>query len=216
MTLLAAAVLFDVDGTLVDSTPVVERCWRIFAREYGVDAEAVLRVCHGRRGIDTVSDFIAEPERQNAAVDLLHTLELSDFDGVTALPGAAEALLTIPPTRWAAVTSGHRKLMTARLAAAQLPVPDVFVCGDDVADGKPSPVGYLMAAAALGVDPADCVVVEDAPAGVAAGCAAGSRVLAVTTTHTADRLTDADMVVADLSEVRIHLGDNQIEIAPRS
>jgi sugar-phosphatase len=202
MMLQGRAVLFDIDGTLVDSTPVVERSWRTWAQEFGVDADELMRVCHGRRTEDTVADFVT-PQRRAAAVARLQALELADFDGVTALPGAQQLLEELPRRRWAAVTSGERPLMTARLEAARLPIPDILICAEDVAAGKPSPEGYLQAAAGLGFDASQCVVVEDAPAGIAAGLAAGAQVLAVTTTHDADQVSSANVIVADLSYVRM-------------
>ena len=200
--LQARAILFDIDGTLVDSTPVVERSWHTWAREYDVDAEEVMRVCHGRRTEDTVAEFVS-PQQLAAAVARVQALELADFDGVTALPGARHLLDILPRQRWAAVTSGERALMTARLAAAQLPIPETLICAEDVAAGKPDPEGYLKAAAALGFDASQCVVVEDAPAGIAAGLAAGAQVLAVTTTHTAHQVASADVIVANLSCLRV-------------
>ena len=143
------AILFDIDGTLVDSTPVVERSWRTWAQEYDVDAEEVMRVCHGRRTEDTVAEFVT-PQQLAVAVARVQALELADFDGVTALPGARQLIDALSRQRWAAVTSGERALMTARLAAAQLPIPETMICAEDVAVGKPSPEGYLQAAAALG------------------------------------------------------------------
>lgn len=201
MRLYAAAILFDIDGTLVDSTPVVERSWRTWATEYDVDADDVLRACHGRRTEDTVADFIG-PQQRSAAVARLQALELADLVGVTALPGAEHLLDGLPRDRWAAVTSGERALMSARLTAAHLPIPGTMVCAEDVAVGKPSPEGYLKAAAALGFDATRCVVIEDAPAGIAAGLAAGAQVLAVTTTHDAQQVSSASAVVSDLSAVR--------------
>ncbi|MDT5181381.1 MAG: mannitol-/sugar-/sorbitol-6-phosphatase [Mycobacterium sp.] len=208
----ASAILFDIDGTLVDSTPVVERSWRTWALEYDVDADELMRVCHGRRSEDTIADFVA-PQRRPAAVARLAALEMGDLDGVAALPGARQLLDALPRERWAAVTSGGRALMTARLAAARLPVPEVMVCAEDVTVGKPSPEGYVKAAAALGFDAARCVVVEDAPAGIAAGVAAGARVVAVTTTHDADQVADADVVVADLSCLRASVTDGGVVLA---
>jgi mannitol-1-/sugar-/sorbitol-6-phosphatase len=120
MVLHGSAILFDIDGTLVDSIPVVERSWRTWAREYAVDSEEVLRVCHGRRTEDTSAEFVT-PQHRAVAVARVQALELRDFEGV---PGAHEILDALPIRRWAAVTSGERSLMTARLAAAQLPVPE--------------------------------------------------------------------------------------------
>lgn len=205
----ARAILFDIDGTLVDSTPVVERSWRTWAQEYDVDAEEVMRVCHGRRTEDTVAEFVT-PQHLAGAVARLQALELADFDGVTALPGAQQLLDVLPRERWSAVTSGERALLTARLAAAQLPIPETLICAEDVTVGKPSPEGYLKAAAALGFDAKQCVVVEDAPAGIAAGLAAGAQVLAVTTTHAAHQVASADVIVADLSCLRVSFTDDGV------
>jgi mannitol-1-/sugar-/sorbitol-6-phosphatase len=198
MRLVADAVLFDIDGTLVDSTGAVERTWRTWAGRYGLDAEEILRVCHGRRTEDTVAAFLPSPARA-AAVAELTALELADLDDVLALPGTRELLAGLPADRWAAVTSGPRPLMEARLAAAGLPRPGVLISAEAVAVGKPDPEGYLAAAAALGRDVRKCVVVEDAPAGIRAGRAAGAYVLAVATSHPAAELTEADAVVADLT-----------------
>lgn len=209
MVLYGRGILFDIDGTLVDSTPVVERSWRTWASEYRVDAEAVLRVCHGRRTEDTVAEFVTPAERA-AAVARAQAIEAADLDGVVALPGVRRLLDDMPRQRWAAVTSGERSLMTARLAAARLPVPEVMICAEDVSAGKPSPEGYLKAAAALGFEAAGCVVVEDAPAGVSAGRTAGAQVLGVATTHRVAELADADMVVSDLSHVNVEVTDGEI------
>lgn len=197
-------ILLDIDGTLVDSTAAVERSWRTWAREYGLDPEEVLRICHGRRTQDIIPKFVP-PRQQAAAVARELALELTDLDGVVALPGARQLRDALPPEQWAAVTSGERSLMTARLLAAQLPLPEVLISAEDVSTGKPSPEGYLKAAAALGFDAGQCLVVEDAPAGISAGRAAGARVLAVMTSHDAAELADADVVVADLSCVSVEV-----------
>ncbi|MDO5668958.1 MAG: HAD family hydrolase [Corynebacterium sp.] len=191
--------LFDIDGTLVDSTPAVERAWRIWAAENGVDGEAILQVSHGRRAKDTLADFLP-PERIDAAYHRLLALEMADLNSVVALPGAAELLASLPRERWAAVTSGGRELMSARLAAAGLPVPDVLVTAEDVEVGKPDPAGYLLAARHLGADPAECVVVEDAPAGLEAGARAGCRVIAVATSHSPEQLAGFE-IIPDLTHL---------------
>lgn len=206
-----AAILFDIDGTLVDSTAVVERSWRAWSVDHGLDPEAVLAVCHGRRSADTVAQFVAPAHRAGAVADL-DRRELADVDGVVALPGALSLLSSLPTDRWAAVTSGSRRLMRARLQAAGLPVPAVLVSGDEVSVGKPDPEGYLTAAAALGRDIRQCLVVEDAPAGVDAGRAAGSQVLAVTTTHARSRLVGADAVIADLEGCTVHLSAERLVV----
>jgi sugar-phosphatase len=197
---LMRAFLFDIDGTLVDSSASIEHVWRQVAFEFGVDAAAVLAACHGRRDADVVDDFF-EPELREAAVTRVNVLDTESVDQVVPTAGARQLLANLDEGRWAAVTSGPRPLMAARLRAAGLPVPRVLITADDVEFGKPHPEGYLMAAAALGVAPARCVVVEDSPAGVAAGKAAGALVVAVTTTHPAELLGGADFVVNDLTEL---------------
>ncbi|GAB3690643.1 HAD family hydrolase [Corynebacterium nasicanis] len=193
--------LFDIDGTLVDSTPAVERAWRTWAAENNLDGEAILQVSHGRRAVDTLADVLP-PERIDTAYERLLALEMADLDSVVALPGAAELLASLPRDRWAAVTSGGRELMSARLAAAGLPVPDVLVTAEDVEVGKPDPAGYLLAAQRLGVDPAECLVVEDAPAGLEAGVRAGCRVIAVATSHSPEQLAGYE-VIPDLTHLKI-------------
>ncbi|WP_433223087.1 HAD-IA family hydrolase [Dactylosporangium sp. CS-047395] len=198
------AILFDIDGTLVDSTPVVERTWRTWSARHGYDADEILRVCHGRRTRDTVALFLPPGERA-AAVAELEELERHDFDGVVPLPAADSLLRALPPERWAAVTSGTHTLMRARLAAAALPVPKVLIAAEDVAAGKPDPQGYRMAAAALGFDVRRCLVVEDAPAGLAAGRAAPASTLAVGTSHDLAALTEADAAVPDLRSLTMEV-----------
>lgn len=182
MRISVDAVLFDIDGTLVDSTGAVERTWRLWGEAHGIDPDEILAVSHGRRSEDTIAMFLPQDQVADATAEL-EELELADLDGVTALPATRELLTALPIERWAAVTSGSRRLMRTRLEAAGLPVPEVLVTADDVTEGKPHPQGYLRAAARLGFDPARCLVVEDAPAGVRAGLASGAAVLAVATSH---------------------------------
>jgi sugar-phosphatase len=192
------AILFDIDGTLVDSTGAVIRTWKIWAAKRGIDAAEILRVCHGRRSEDTVALFLPIDEQASATAEL-EGLELADLDDVIALPATQTLLRDLPADRWAAVTSGSQALMRARLAAAGLPAPRVLVAAEDVSVGKPDPEGYLKAAATLGYDIDQCLVIEDAPAGIQAGRAAGAHTLAVATSHSASDLTAADTVVRDLT-----------------
>ena len=198
------AILFDIDGTLVDSTAAVVRTWETWAAQRGIDAQEILRVCHGRRTEDTLTFFLPA-EQHAAAIAELGQLELADLDDVIALPGTQSLLRRLPTDRWAAVTSGSRHVMETRLTATGLPIPDVLVSAEAVEAGKPDPEGYLKAAAALGRDPGRCLVVEDAPAGIEAGRAAGARVLAVATSHPAEELTAADAVVPDLTAVEVEI-----------
>jgi mannitol-1-/sugar-/sorbitol-6-phosphatase len=206
------ALLFDIDGTLVDSTAAVERTWRTWARKYPIGVSEILRVCHGRRTEDTVAMFLPV-EQHAAAVAELARLELDDLAGIFALPGTKSLLPLLAPDQWAAVTSGSRQLMRARLAVAGLPVPAVLVAAEDVAQGKPDPEGYLRAAATLGKDIHNCLVVEDAPAGVEAGRASGAHVLAVATSHQASKLGLADAVVPDLTACEVAHTANGLLVA---
>jgi sugar-phosphatase len=202
MEFTCAAVLFDADGTLIDSIPAVERAWRTWSAEYGFDADAVLATCHGRPSAETIIELVPG-DGFRAALTRLDDLEVTDTRGVRAYPNSRELLdsLSDAGLPWAVVTSGNLALVTARLKAAELPTPEVLVTADSVTNGKPDPEGYLLAAHQLGVDPARCVVFEDAPAGVRAGKAAGARVIAVTTSHGADELGAADAILPALSAV---------------
>jgi sugar-phosphatase len=200
VTLPTPAVLFDADGTLIDSTPMVVRAAREWAAEYGVDADAYLAVAHGRRTADTVAEFLP-PERVREATERLDELEAADVGSVIAIPGARELLGAMNGLPWAVVTSMDQGQLAARSRAAGLPLPEVTVTASDVADGKPDPAGYLLAARRLGADPRACVVIEDSPAGVHAGRAAGCTVIALTTSHAKEDLTEADLIVPDLTHI---------------
>ncbi|MEU9024910.1 HAD-IA family hydrolase [Actinomadura sp. NPDC048394] len=200
VTLPCTAVLFDVDGTLVDSTPLVEAAARVWAAEYGLDADVFLSGAHGRRTSDRVADFLPA-DRVAAATARLDALEAERTDGITALPGALALLTAMNGMPWAMVTSMDKEQLRVRTGVAGVPLPPVVITAEDVPRGKPDPSGYLLAASRLGVDPSACVVIEDAPAGIAAGRAAGATVLAVATSHDRSELTAAHAVVADLTHV---------------
>lgn len=199
-----AAALVDLDGTLIDSSAPVRRAWSAFAARHGLDVEAVLHCAHGRPSRETARQLA--PDADNALeARLLEEAETSDTEGVVALPGAAALLAGEPPrgplAALAIVTSCSRRLAEVRLHAAGLPVPEVMVCADDISAGKPDPECYLLGARRLGIAPADCVVLEDAPAGVLAGRAAGMDVIALRTTSGDAELrrAGAEVVVDDLS-----------------
>ncbi len=193
-------VLFDLDGTLVDSRDSVDRQWRRWARRNGLDPHEVLPYVYGHRSADSIAHFAPSLDPVVEA-ELIDAEQADDTSGVCAIRDAAVILEALPPARWAIVTSGTRAIATARLRAASLPIPLVMVCAEDVEAGKPSPDGYLAAAAQLQAPPSECVVVEDAPSGIEAGRAAGMFVIAVVTTHVAAELGGADAVLGSLGEL---------------
>lgn len=198
------AILFDLDGVLVDSTQVVERQWRQWAARHRIDIGAVMAISHGRRAIEIIQTVAPHLNGLEEATDLA-AAEAADTEGLSVYAGAYHLLTTLPTGQWAVATSGTRTVATARLTHVGLPLPPVFVTADDVPRGKPSPDPYLQAAAGLGIPAHRCLVIEDAPAGVTAGLAAGAQVIAVATTHTPDHLTHATAIVEKLSDVRIIL-----------
>jgi sugar-phosphatase len=191
-----AAVISDLDGVLVDSTAPTVRSWRAWGERHGIDGAAVQAANHGRPGRAVIAEHVSAA-LVDAESEWLARAETEDTDGVIAYPGAAD-VLALP--RVAIGTSCTAPLARARLVAAGLPVPAVFVTSDQVACGKPAPDTFLLAAERLGVDPAACLVFEDAPAGIAAARAAGMTVWAVTTTHGAADLGEAQRVAAGLAE----------------
>jgi sugar-phosphatase len=180
-------VLFDLDGVLVDSRGLIESVWRAWAARRGLDPAPFLLVAHGRRTSETLRD-VAPSLDLPAATAELDALEERTTTGLVAAPGAAALLAALPQDRWAIVTSGSRAVATRRLRAAGLPVPAVLVTGDAVPRGKPDPAGYLAAADALGFAPQECVVLEDAPPGIAAATAAGMHVVTVAADLTGVRI----------------------------
>jgi sugar-phosphatase len=195
-----AGVLADMDGTLVDSTAVVERHWRLFASRHGLEAAPFIVAGHGRRTSDVLAELAPDLDAAAEAASI-DAGEEADHDGLMAVPGAPGLLAALPIAAWAVVTSAHRSLAISRLTSVGLPVPEAMVCGDEVSRGKPDPEGYLRAAGLLGVAPAECLVLEDVPAGIAAGHAAGALVVAVATTFPVAALAAADAVVPDLRDL---------------
>jgi HAD superfamily hydrolase (TIGR01509 family) len=191
------AVISDLDGVLVDSGAQIEGTWRAFAERNGLDPEQLLALGHGRRSIDLVH-LVAPHLDAQAEAARIEREEIAAAAALKPLPGARELVESVPANRFAIVTSGSRPLAVARLRAAGIPVPDVLVTAEQVVHGKPDPAGYLRAACLLGVDPANAVVLEDAPAGVEAGRAAGMTVVAVLTTSDESALSHAHSRVRDL------------------
>ncbi|HME36355.1 MAG TPA: HAD family hydrolase [Candidatus Sulfotelmatobacter sp.] len=197
-----SAILFDLDGVLVDSTRAVDREWREWARRKGVDADAVMAIAHGVRTIEVIRRVAPHLDAE-AEANAIEKHEAADQRGVTVMPGAADLLRSIPEGRWGVVTSGSRLLATNRLRFCGLPVPKVLVTADDVTHGKPHPEPYLKGAGSLRFDPADCLVIEDAPAGIQSARAGGMKVIGITSTYAADALEHADAVIGRLEQIRI-------------
>ena len=205
------ALLFDLDGVLVDSAEVVERTWRRWAARHGLDAAAVVRAAHGRRTIETVR-LLAPHLAADDEVTALAASESTETDGVYEVPGARELLASLPSGSWAVVTSGIRPVAELRIRHTGLPTPAVLVPADEVRRGKPDPEGYLTAAARLDADPAQCVVVEDTPPGIEAAHAGGMRVVAIASTYEQEALAAADAVVPALSWLWVELLHARVRI----
>lgn len=211
MTLIACrGILFDLDGVLVDSTPAVARVWTGWARQHGFDPDEVVRQAHGRPSISTIRELLPDGnhEAENREVE---RLEIADVGGVIPLPGALELLQSVPLERWAIVTSCTRPLAHVRIEAAGLPQPKHLITATDVLRGKPDPEPYAKGAQLLRFPAADCLVLEDASAGIRAARAAGVRVLALRTTASDVELREAgaDWIVDDCADLFL-------ESAPRS
>ncbi len=216
MIVATQGVLFDMDGVLISSIASVNRCWRQWTKHYGVPGWETFTIPHGVRAVDIMRkvrpDFtdadVAEGLRRIEDLEIADTADLKVLDGVRELLGA------LPAERWTIVTSATRRLLLGRLNAAGLPYPAELIAGDDVVNGKPHPEPYRKGAAMLGFASADCIVVEDAPSGVGSGVAAGSRVLGVLGTHSAEQLyaAGASWVVKSLVGVGVTLGEDGLQL----
>jgi len=199
-----SALLFDMDGVLIDSTPAVARVWSRWARAHGFPPEEVVAKAHGRPSITTVREYLpdADHEAENRIVE---RSEIEDLEGVVPLPGARELLDHLPRNRWTIVTSSTRPLAEARLRAAGLSIPEKLITSSDITNGKPHPEPYLKAASMLGYPAAECVVVEDVAAGIEAGRAAGARVIALPTTCNVSALkaAGANWILKDCSAISV-------------
>jgi len=200
----SAALLFDLDGVLINSTPAVARVWRKWAIERGFDPQEVVARAHGRPSLTTVREYLphANHELENREVE---RREIEDLQGVVPLPGALELLGSLPPNRWTIVTSCTRPLAEVRIKAAGLPLPGKMITSNDITNGKPHPDPYLKGAQLLGFPAEECVVVEDVPAGVIAGKSAGAKVVAFTTTvpESALREAGADWVLHSCADISV-------------
>ncbi len=204
------AIVFDLDGVLVNSAPAIERHWRHWADTHGLGFDRIMLVAHGMRTVDTIR-LVAPHLNAEQEAARIEALEVSDAGGLTAYRGAEELLRSIPPSLWAIATSGTRPLASARLRHTGLPAPEVLITSDDVHKGKPDPEVYLLAAARMKVPAPRCLAVEDSPAGLRAARAAGCAVIATATTHSASDLAQADAIVAGIWDLRVLINSDDGE-----
>jgi mannitol-1-/sugar-/sorbitol-6-phosphatase len=202
ITFSCSAILFDLDGVLVDSTGSVEEHWRIWARRRGIDEEKVVAIAHGVRAIEVIRTVAPQLDAE-AELRRLEEEESNDHHLLVAMPGAIDLVRSVPAGRWGVVTSGSRHLAADRLRLVGVPDPPVMVTADDVTNGKPHPEPYLKGAQLLGVAPSECLVIEDAPAGIRAAHAGGMKVIGMASTYDASRLAEADAVVKKLTAIHV-------------
>ncbi|KAK9722359.1 DL-glycerol-3-phosphatase [Basidiobolus ranarum] len=201
------ALLFDMDGTLIDTTQPVERYWKQFCKTHNIVEEELFAMCHGVRSIEVLKRFtphLATPEYSMQ----IETEAAMDAEGVVSIVGAHELLHKLPSERWAIVTSAGRGMAELRVGQQGFPVPNVFITGTEVTHGKPHPEGYLRAAKELGVDPSECIVFEDAPAGVQAALNGNMRVIGVISTHTKESLDGANVHIKHYDDLDIQFNQD--------
>lgn len=211
VSLNCQAVLFDLDGTLVESTFFIERLWQDWGVQHGVTPQRMSEVMHGRPAAEIIN-IVAPHVAIQEEIYALETNEISRMNGMKTYAGAQELLSSLPPKQWAIVTSGSLRVASARLNYAKLPMPGVFVTADNIKAGKPAPDAYLLAAKRLNINPENCVVVEDAPAGIQAGKSAGMKVIGIASSHSREELRQADVVVQQLTDIKVHVAGSQINI----
>ena len=212
-TVSTQALLFDMDGVLINSIPAVERVWSRWAAERGLNVHEVLRHAHGRPSIATLRDLLPDADHE-AENRIIEQAEIDDVDGIVPLPGVKELLAALPHDRWAIVTSCTRPLAEVRIRAAGLPAPELIITANDITNGKPDGEPYQKGAAGLGFLPEQCIVVEDALAGIASGKNAGARVIAFTTTASIDDLVAAkpEWLLKDCSAIRLESSKPDLQL----
>lgn len=201
------AFLFDMDGTVLNSIAAAERIWSAWAVRHGVDVEAFLPTIHGARAIDTITRLNLAGVNPQEQAAFITAAEIDDVEGIVEIPGAAAFLNRLPRDRWAMVTSAPRDLALRRMAAAGIAEPAVMITAEDVQAGKPDPAGYLLAAKRLGVEPADCLIFEDATVGIQAAEAAGAALMIITTTHQ-HPIETAHATLASYDALRVDVDSN--------
>jgi len=209
------AFLFDMDGTVLNSIAAAERIWSAWAVRHGVNVETFLPTIHGVRAIDTITRLNLPGVDAEAQAAFITTAEIEDVEGIVEIPGAAAFLKSLPADRWAMVTSAPRNLALRRMAAAGIPEPAVMITAEDVSAGKPDPAGYRLAAKRLGLEPADCLIFEDAAVGIQAAEAAGAPLMIITTTHQ-HPLETAHATIASYRDIALSIdSDGQLRLQPQ-
>lgn len=209
------AFLFDMDGTVLNSIAAAERIWSAWAVRHGVNVETFLPTIHGVRAIDTITRLNLPGVDAEAQAAFITEAEIEDVEGIVEIPGAAAFLKSLPADRWAMVTSAPRDLALRRMAAAGIPEPAVMVTAEDVTAGKPDPAGYRLAAKRLGLEPADCLIFEDATVGIQAAEAAGASLMIITTTHQ-HPLETAHATIASYRDIALSIdSDGQLRLQPQ-
>ena len=213
MKIRTRGLLFDMDGVLISSIASVERSWAEWAKARNLDVTEVMKRSHGQRALEIIQSLVP-PEEVTAEFKRIEDIEIADIEGLEVLEGVKTILESIPQKFWTIVTSATEKLARVRLAAAGIPIPDSFITSDKVSKGKPDPEPYRKGAELLGLNPFDCLVVEDAAAGARAGKAAGCKVLATLFSHRHDQLEAADYIVQSLSDVKIRVlpGNDELQL----
>ena len=211
VTVSCQGVLFDMDGILISSLGSVERSWTRWSEMRGIDPAHAIRVIHGRRAIESLTALRPDLDGEKE-LEILEQFEVDDTADIAVLLGVKDLLASLPPSRWTVVTSATERLARVRLAAAGLPVPERFIHGDSVSEGKPHPAPFLAGAALLGLRPQDCVVFEDSASGVQAGRAAGCTVIATTFSHESESLAAADYLIPDLTAITATATSDRIEL----
>jgi sugar-phosphatase len=208
------AILFDLDGVLIDSTACIIHHWQKWAEQHNLDLNKIMQVMHGRPTLETMR-LVAPHLPVEAEARRFEAAEALDSAGVEKIDGATRLLKLLPPDAWAIVTSGTRGVATARIRYTGLPTPIILITADDVTQGKPSPEPYLLAAKKFGLAPDQCVVIEDSPAGISAAHAAGMRAIAVASTHAHHELNGAEAIAERLADIQVAENGNRHRLTVR-
>jgi mannitol-1-/sugar-/sorbitol-6-phosphatase len=201
-TFCCSGILFDLDGVLVDSTGSVDQHWRIWARARNIDEEKIITIAHGVRAIEVIRT-VAPHLNAEDELRKLEPEETDDHRKLKAMPGAIELVRSLPGNRWGVVTSGSLSIAPDRLRVVGVPVPKVLITADDVVNGKPHPEPYLKGAEQLRIKPEECLVIEDAPAGIRSAHAGGMKVIGFASTYRPEQLQEADAVIRSFGQVSV-------------